>query len=83
MPEQPATTRVAVEQQVQEVSAWYSEQILLERRSGTPDAERVKALRDGLAACIADREALQDADEQQLADLSARYAARLKELEGQ
>ncbi|MFD0287640.1 hypothetical protein [Streptomyces lutosisoli] len=80
---EPRPTRVEVEQQVQEVSAWYSEQIFQERRSGTPDAERLKVLRDRLAACIADQEALQDANEEQVAELAARYAARLKELGGQ
>lgn len=79
----PAPTRVEVEQQVQEVSSWYSEQILEERRAGTPDAERLQKLRDGLAACVADQKALQDADARQLTELAARYAARLKELGGQ
>lgn len=79
----PAPTRVEVEQQVQEVSTWYSEQILEERRAGALNSERLHQLREGLAACLADREALQDADEEQLADIAARYAARLKELGGQ
>ncbi|NUK23493.1 hypothetical protein [Streptomyces lunaelactis] len=79
---EPATPE-EVEQQVQEVNAWYAEQILEERRAGSPDPERLKTLKEGLAACAADRQALQDADEDVVAEIAARYAARLKELGGQ
>jgi hypothetical protein len=72
-----------VEQLVQEVSSWYSEQLILDRRAGSPDTERLKLLRDGLAACAADQQALQDADEHQVAEIADRYAARVKDLKGQ
>lgn len=79
----PAPTRVEVEQQVQEAVARYTEQIFQLRRADALDTERLEQLREGLAVCLADQEALQDADEEQLAELAARYAARLKELDGQ
>ncbi|MFI1734975.1 hypothetical protein ACH40E_38330 [Streptomyces acidicola] len=73
----------AVEQLVQEVSTWYAEQIITERRAGALDADRLKALQDELAACAADQQALQDADEKDVAEIASRYAARLKDLKGQ
>ncbi len=76
-------TPEAVEQLVQEVSAWYAEQIIKERRAGAPDASRLKTLKEELAACAADQQALQDADEEEVAEIASRYAARVKELEGQ
>lgn len=76
-------TPEAVEQLVQEVSSWYSEQLIMERRAGSPDAERLKLLRDGLAACAADQHALQDADANEVAEIAARYAARMKKFKGQ
>ena len=76
-------TPEAVEQLVQEVSSWYAEQLILERRASSPNAERLKLLRDGLAACAADQQSLQDADENKVAEIAARYAARMKELRGQ
>ncbi|MFE2693733.1 hypothetical protein [Streptomyces mirabilis] len=76
-------TPEAVEQLVQEVSAWYSAQLIQERRAGSPYPERLKLLRDGLAACAADQQALHDADENEVAEIAARYAARMKELRGQ
>ncbi|MFE7951478.1 hypothetical protein [Streptomyces sp. NPDC057426] len=69
-----------VEQQVQEVNTWYAEQLMAERRASTPDPERLKLLKEGLAACAADRQALQDADEEEVAEIAARYAALVKEL---
>ncbi|MEU5632214.1 hypothetical protein ACH47C_23895 [Streptomyces rishiriensis] len=76
-------TPEAVEQLVQEVSTWYSEQLIQERRAGSPDADRLQRLRDLLAACAADLRALQDADDNEVAEIAARYAARMKELKGQ
>ncbi|MFM9812834.1 hypothetical protein ACKI16_30505 [Streptomyces scabiei] len=76
-------TPEAVEQLVQEVSAWYAEQIIKERRAGAPDAGRLKTLQDELAACAADQQALQDADEKEVAEIASRYAARVRELKGQ
>ncbi|WP_432145966.1 hypothetical protein [Streptomyces sp. bgisy084] len=54
-------TPEAAEQLVQDVSSLYAEQIIIERRAAAPDQERLKALKEQLAACAADREALQDA----------------------
>ncbi|MGW2748090.1 hypothetical protein [Streptomyces sp. NPDC001450] len=75
-------TPEAVEQLVQEVSAWYAEQIIKERRAGA-DAERLQTLKDQLAACAADQQTLEDADEEEVAEIASRYAARAKELKGQ
>ncbi|MFJ8982654.1 hypothetical protein [Streptomyces sp. NPDC102282] len=72
----------AVEQLVQEVTSWYAEQIIAERRTGGPDSDRLQDLKEQLAACAADRQALQDADGDQVDEIAARYAARLKELKG-
>ncbi|WP_330294104.1 hypothetical protein [Streptomyces sp. NBC_00576] len=78
-----AVSPEAVEQLIQEVSTWYAEQLIQERRAGVPDAARLQVLRDGLAACVADQHALQDADETEVAEIAARYAARMKELKCQ
>ncbi|MFJ3637543.1 hypothetical protein [Streptomyces sp. NPDC090112] len=64
------------------VTRWYAEQIRNEQRSGT-DPERLKSLKDGLAACATDLEALQDGGPVEAAEIGARYAARAQELEGQ
>ena len=73
----------AVEQLVQEVSTWYAEQIIQQRRAEVPDADRLKTLQDQLAACAADQQALQDAAEEEVAEIASRYAARLKELKSE
>ena len=73
----------AVEQLVQEVSTWYAEQIITERRESVPDADRLNTLKEELAACAADQQALQDADDEEVAEIAARYAARVRELKGQ
>jgi len=73
----------AVEQLVREVSSWCAEQIMKERRSGVPDAGRLEALQEELAGCAADEQALQDAGEEEVAEIASRYAARLKELKGE
>ncbi|MCX4673609.1 hypothetical protein OG453_44445 [Streptomyces sp. NBC_01381] len=71
------------EQLVQKVSRWYSVQIIEERRAAAPDPERLKVLRDGLAQCAADQQALGAAEPDEVAEIAARYAARAKELGGQ
>ncbi|MEU2564962.1 hypothetical protein ABZ626_37405 [Streptomyces longispororuber] len=78
MPEH--VTPEAVERLLQQVSNRYVEQIFQERRAATPDPKRIKALQDELAACAADQEALQDADEEDVAKIAERYAALAKEL---
>ncbi|MGW2081170.1 hypothetical protein ACWCOW_30255 [Streptomyces sp. NPDC001939] len=75
-------TPEAVEQLVLEISSWYSEQFILERRAGSLTAERLKLLRDELAACAADRQALQHSEADQVAEIADRYAPRIKELKG-
>lgn len=71
----------AAEQFVQDVSRWYAEQIMQEQRSG-PDPERIRTLKEGLAACAADLEALEDSGSEEVAQIAARYAARAAELNG-
>ncbi|MFJ6785300.1 hypothetical protein [Streptomyces yangpuensis] len=72
----------AAEQAVLAVTRWYAEQIRSEQRTGT-DPERLKTLKEGLAACAADLEALQDGGPAEAAEIGARYAARAQELESQ
>lgn len=76
-------TPETVGQLVQEVSAWYTQQILAERRSSSPDAGRLETLKAELAACAADQEALRTADPQEAAEIASRYAALSKKLRGQ
>ncbi|WP_336054765.1 hypothetical protein [Streptomyces sp. CA2R101] len=76
-------TPEAAEQLVDDVSTLYAEQIVIERRAAAPDTERLKALKEQLAACAADREALQEAGPEEVAEIAARYAARARELGGQ
>ncbi|MGI5262447.1 hypothetical protein [Streptomyces angustmyceticus] len=75
-------TPEAAEKLVDDVSTLYVEQIVTERRAAVPDQERLKALKEQLAACAADREALQDAGPKEVAEIAARYAARARELGG-
>ncbi|MEV3926452.1 MULTISPECIES: hypothetical protein [Actinomycetes] len=70
----------AADRLVQEVSGLYGQLIIKERRADTPDTERLKALKEGLAECAADREALEDAGPEEVAEIAARYAARAREL---
>lgn len=73
----------AADRLVQEASGLYGQLIIKERRADTPDPERLKALKEGLAECAADREALEDAGPEEVAEIAARYAARARELGGQ
>ncbi|MFE4540263.1 hypothetical protein ACFRKB_35220 [Streptomyces scopuliridis] len=73
----------AAEQLVQDVSNWYAEQIMKEQRAPGPASERLKTLREELAMCAADLQALQDAGPEEVAEIAARYAARSQELGGQ
>ncbi len=72
-----------VVQLVREVKRWYTEELIKERRAAAPDPARLETLKEGLAACAADQEALQDDDEEQVAEIAARYAALSQELKGQ
>ncbi|MFJ6053607.1 hypothetical protein [Streptomyces sp. NPDC092307] len=71
-----------VKQLVEDVSNWYTEQIMKERAAG-PDSERLKELKEQWTACATDLQALQDADADEVAEIAARYAARAQELDGQ
>ncbi|WP_328380612.1 hypothetical protein OHB13_38025 (plasmid) [Streptomyces sp. NBC_00440] len=73
----------AVEQLVQDVSSWYSEQVMKERRAAVPDPARLELLKSELAACAADQLALEDAAPDEVDAIAARYAARAQELKGQ
>ncbi|MFI5753074.1 hypothetical protein ACIBBE_46420 [Streptomyces sp. NPDC051644] len=73
----------AAKQLVQNVSTWYMAEIRKERGSAGPDSERLKTLKEELAACAADLLALQDAGPEEAAEIAARYAARSQELGGQ
>ncbi|MFE3581399.1 hypothetical protein [Streptomyces vinaceus] len=74
----------AAERFVQQVTLWYSEQIMKEQRAaGGADPERLKTLKDGLAACAADLETLENAGPEEVDGIAARYAALAQELEGQ
>ncbi|MEU9072377.1 hypothetical protein AB0D60_36510 [Streptomyces sp. NPDC048306] len=75
-------TPEAAERLVQAVSSWYAEEIMKERRAGTPDADRMAELKRQLALCGADQQALQDAGPEETAEIAARYAALARELEG-
>lgn len=68
------------EQLIQVVSTWYAAQLMRERRASPPDPERLTTLQDALAACAADRKALQDAGPRERDEIVARYAARAREL---
>lgn len=72
----------AAERLVQDVSAWYSQQIIKERRAPVPDTGRLELLKAGLAQCAADQQLLQDAGPDEVAEIAARYAARSSELKG-
>ncbi|WP_461033887.1 hypothetical protein [Streptomyces mayteni] len=69
-----------VQQAVVQVIAWYTQEILAERRRPTPDEARIERLTVEQQACLADRDALEDGDDQEVARLAAIYAARLKAL---
>ncbi|MEU9377710.1 hypothetical protein AB0D94_28605 [Streptomyces sp. NPDC048255] len=66
---------------VAQVIAWYSHQLLAERRSPTPDPERLSRLIADQRECVRDRARIEDADPAEVARVAALYAARLKELE--
>lgn len=61
--------------------AWYSRELLAERRAPHPDPERLEHLLARRQECVRDRERLEEADGEEAARITASYAARLKELE--
>lgn len=62
------------------VTAWYSREILAERRSPDPAPERLERLTAQYRECVLDRARLEEAEEEEAARITARYVARLKEL---
>ncbi|MFB8179187.1 hypothetical protein ACFC8N_24780 [Streptomyces sp. NPDC055966] len=70
----------AAEDAVQDVANWYDAQIDSQRRAAVPDKERLKALKAGRDAALADRAQLATAGTQEASQIAAIYAARLKEL---
>ncbi|GHC44897.1 hypothetical protein [Streptomyces cinnamoneus] len=62
------------------VIAWYSREILAERRSPAPDTARMEQLIAEHRECMQDQARLEEAGGEEMAQLNARYAARLEEL---
>ncbi|MGW8065895.1 hypothetical protein ACVV2G_27395 [Streptomyces ziwulingensis] len=65
---------------VEEVMAWYTRELLSERRASHPAPERLEHLLARQQECVRDRARLEEADVQEAARITASYAARLKEL---
>jgi hypothetical protein len=68
---------------VGQVISWYTEQILAERRRTVPDEALTQRLKAERSACVADRDALREVNDREVARIAAVYAARIKELEEQ
>ncbi|MGP3990802.1 hypothetical protein [Streptomyces sp. 3N207] len=64
---------------VRTVLAWYSQQLLLARRSG--DQQRLEELKARRQECVEDQHRLREAGPEEIARIAAVYTARLKELE--
>ncbi|MEV5982809.1 hypothetical protein [Streptomyces sp. NPDC052114] len=71
----------AAAEAVDQVLAWYSRQILIERRSSAPDPRRLEQLMAQRQVCGEDRDRLDEAGPQEVARLAAHYTARLQELQ--
>jgi hypothetical protein len=72
---------------VEAVISWYNAQIHAEHTAPVPDAARIERLKRERQPCVADHRALQDAGPEDvsgedIARITADYAARLKRLEG-
>ncbi|WP_370424254.1 hypothetical protein AB8O64_36485 (plasmid) [Streptomyces sp. QH1-20] len=80
-PADPAAAYQAASDAVAQVIAWYSQQLLAERRSPAPAPERLNRLIAEHAQCVRDRAGLEDAAPAEVARIASLYAARLKELE--
>ncbi|MFI5905410.1 hypothetical protein [Streptomyces cyaneofuscatus] len=66
---------------VEEVMAWYTRELLAERRTPRPDPERLEHLLSRRQECVRDRARLEEAGPEETARITAAYAARLKELQ--
>lgn len=65
---------------VERVIAWYTEQIIGERRAASPNEDRMERLKEQQRACVADQQALGDATPEEVARIATRYRALYKEL---
>jgi len=75
--------RAAALQHVRAVAAWYSEQIGRELRAAAPDTGRLEELKRQREQVMVDQQAVGEAGGQELARITAVYAARLQELRGE
>jgi len=68
---------------VRAVVAWYSAQIVTERRSPVRDEDRIQELSTARQAALEDQARAEAASPEELARIAADYAARLKGLKDQ
>ncbi|MEV7617075.1 hypothetical protein [Streptomyces sp. NPDC089799] len=61
--------------------AWYTRELLAERRAPHPNPERLEHLLARQQECVQDQARLREADAEETARITALYAARLKDLE--
>ncbi|MEW1551839.1 hypothetical protein [Streptomyces tsukubensis] len=80
-PSLPESSHAVAVETVGLVIAWYRERILAERRSSASDPRRLERLITEYRECVRDRERLEEAAPEDVARVTALYAARLKELE--
>ncbi|WP_406377014.1 hypothetical protein OHU23_40635 (plasmid) [Streptomyces virginiae] len=60
--------------------AWYSEQIMEQRRAAEPDRVLLEGLLAARRVCVEDQRALGEATAEEVAGTLAAYAARYREL---
>jgi hypothetical protein len=65
---------------VGQVLAWYTQQIMRERRAGIPNEALMEELKAAQRACVSDQKALEEASPAQVARIAADYEARLNDL---
>ncbi|MCZ4101076.1 hypothetical protein [Streptomyces sp. H39-C1] len=68
---------------IQQVVSWYTAQLMTERRTPVPDAERVEELMAARRAALADQQRLPDAEPREVARLAGYYAQLHDDLKGQ
>ncbi|MFE1876805.1 hypothetical protein ACFW9N_39125 [Streptomyces sp. NPDC059496] len=60
--------------------AWYSEQIMEQRRAAEPDQVLLGELLEARRVCVEDQRALGEASAEEVAGILAAYAARYRDL---
>ncbi|MER7827001.1 hypothetical protein ABTX85_31080 [Streptomyces sp. NPDC096097] len=60
--------------------AWYSEQIMKQRRAAEPDQGLLEELLEARRMCVEDQHALGEATAEEVAETLAAYAARYRDL---